>query len=169
MENAFIAASAAIFIAYLTQFTAEQYRRFRDGSSIAAGIAGELSSYKEAPALIRDQFAKIRDAVRAGCRSSVWIRPIPKPTDLYLPRIVDKIGILGPELCEQIVFVYANLEAFRAVQQIIMNDFSEMNDEELLLRIDAAEAALSRAHEVGSKLIPLLHARTTKKFFSRAL
>jgi hypothetical protein len=38
----------ALLVAWVTAFLAEDYRRFRDGTSLAAALAGELQAYLEA-------------------------------------------------------------------------------------------------------------------------
>jgi hypothetical protein len=41
---ALIAGGVTLAVAYINSFLAESYRRFRDGSALAASLAGELGS-----------------------------------------------------------------------------------------------------------------------------
>ena len=111
--SALIAASVALIAVYCTQFLAESYRRFMDGSSLAAGIAGELSSHKEAIPHIRLTLRTVQEITEIGRQEEIMLRSFDKPVDRYFDQVVGKVGALGPHLAERIIYVYSNLHAFR--------------------------------------------------------
>lgn len=161
-----IAASAALIVAFLTQFLAESYRRLRDGSSLAAGIAGELISYKEALPMLRVTLKQTSEVAAAGAKDQIRLRPFEKPVDRYFDEVVGDIGLLGPELVEPVIYVYNNLNAFRGAFVQICAEHRNMDAPELIARITLCSQALERA---ASKMLTLelaLEKRSSRKFFS---
>lgn len=79
MQNAFLVALLAggitLAAAYLNSFVAENYRRHRDGSALAAGILGELSSYAEAWPTLEEMLDGIIIAIDTGQRGDLAFRP----------------------------------------------------------------------------------------------
>lgn len=162
MEAAIITASGAIIAVLLTQFVAEAYRRFRDGSALAAGLAGELSSYKEA-------FPQLEAAFEVWCKCTGGhelypLRPMEQPIDQYYAKTVEKIGLLGPGIVEDIVYVYSNLGAFRLSLSMLTKHFKEMSLDEFKGRAANSYASLNRARVRGEVLVPRLVARSHQTF-----
>lgn len=162
MEAAIITASGAIIAVLLTQFVAEAYRRFRDGSALAAGLAGELNSYKEAFPVMDAAFTQW--GACTGGHENFPLRPMEQPIDLYYSKIVEKIGLLGPDLVEDVVYVYSNLGAFRLALSMLTKHFKEMSLDEFKLRVGGSHTALKRARARGETLVPLLLARSHQTF-----
>lgn len=163
--SAWIAASAALAAVFATQFVAENYRRFKDGSALAGGIAGELSSYKGSADIMRPRILGWMAASREG--KPLTFRPFERPVDMFFDEVVGKIGLLGPALVEHTVYVYANLRAFRMGLEIITTKHAEMSAAELQERCSLCLEALGRAETRGLFLLPWLHHRANQSFLSR--
>lgn len=153
---AIIAASGALIVAFVNSIIAEVYRRRQDRKALAAGIAGELASYEPALPMLRRILHAMIDAVEGGSRSAISFRPFEKPKDVFFEKAVDKLGLLGPKLVEDTVFVYSNLNAFRTSFALISAQFSEMSDEELKMRCTNCLEALDRAEQRGTCLVVAL-------------
>lgn len=139
---AWIAASAAIAAVYMTQFLAESYRRFKDGAAIAAGLAGELSSYSESLPQMRGFLTAALQAASTGQGKLLKFRKFEKPVDRFFDEVVGKLGLLGPDLAEQVIYVYSNVDAFRVALVMISEGHLEMNDVELVERLKRCREAL---------------------------
>lgn len=161
---ALIGGMVALAVAYLNGILAESYRRFRDGSALAAGLAGELASYRPAWPLLKAMLDSIAQSISQGQRQAVILRPFERPRDLVFEESVGKLGLLGPELVEDVVFVYSNIRAFRMAFELLTHSASEMSDDELLNRCAACKDALARASERGEPLVVSLRARATQAF-----
>ena len=155
LAAAIIAASIALIIAFVNSIVAELFRRRKDRMALAASIAGELASYEPAWPLIRQGLRTTIDAIEAGSRSSVSFRPFEKPRDFVFEKAVERLGLLGPALVEDTVYVYGNLNAFRVSFALIGAHFSDMSDVELKARCIACLEALDRA---AQKALPLVAA-----------
>jgi hypothetical protein len=77
---------------------------------------------------------------------------------------VAKLGLLGVDLSENVVFVYSNIGAFRAAMEVIARDEKEMTDEELRARCVACKDAMGRAVSRGIDLIRDLRRRANQPF-----
>lgn len=164
MEAAVITASGAIIAVLLTQFVAEAYRRFRDGSALAAGLAGELMAYKDAFPIL-EAALKEWSTLQSG-HEGLALRPMERPVDLYYKEAVGKIGVLGPDLVEDIVYVYANLNGFRIGLEMLTKSFKEMGPVEFRQRASSCYMLLNQAHTRASALLPRLDVRARKIFLS---
>lgn len=104
-----IAASGALVVAFLNSIVAEIYRRHRDRKALAAAIAGELLSYEPAQPLIRQALLRTIEQIEHGARDAVLFRPFEKPKDFVFEKAVERLGLLGPKLVEDVVYVYGNI------------------------------------------------------------
>lgn len=91
---ALIAGVVALVVAYLNGILTESYKRFRDGSALAAGLAGELASYLPAWPLLKTSLDSIVGAIESGQRWTVCLRPFERPRDLVFEESVSKLGLL---------------------------------------------------------------------------
>lgn len=163
MTIALVSASATLIVAFLTQFVAEKYRRFNDATALAAGILGELSAYKGGAEKLRPRITGWMEMAQAG--EVIKMRPFDRPVDVYFDAVVEKIGLLGPDLTQHIVYVYANLRAFRLGLEIIAKFSEEMASEELIARCTLCLESLERADQRGKFLEFHLQARCRMHFF----
>lgn len=74
------------------------------------------------------------NALDAGDRDKLSFRPFEKPKDFVFEKAVERLGLLGPKLVEDTVYVYGNLNGFRMSFGLICAHFTEMSDRELRAR-----------------------------------
>lgn len=161
---ALIAGAVALTVAYVNSFLAESYRRFCDGSALAASLAGELAAYEPAWPIIVNMLETSISEIDSKARKPTFLRPIERPRDFVYEDAVKKLGLLGTHLSENVVFVYSNIGAFRIAMEIIARDEKEMNDEELRARYVACKEAMGRAVTRGIDLIRELRERANEPF-----
>jgi hypothetical protein len=161
---ALIAGAVALAVAYVNSFVAESYRRFRDGSALAASLAGELAAYEPAWPIITKMLDSIIESVDAGARKPTYLRPFDRPNDLVFENAVGKLGLLGARSAENVVFVYSNLRAFRVALELICRYEKEMSNEELRFRCVACKEAIGRAVSRGTDLLQELRQRSSQAF-----
>ncbi|MGJ7508890.1 hypothetical protein [Variovorax sp. GT1P44] len=164
MATAVIAGCVALTVAYLTQFVSESYKRHREGSAIAAAIAGELGSYQPAWPMLADMLRSWLDLVQRGNRAAIAFRPFERPKDMVIDEVIDKLGLLGAAQVEAVVSVYSNIRAFRVGLELIMKEHDTMTDAELIGRCHAMQGALDRAAQIGEPLVKRLRARADQAF-----
>jgi hypothetical protein len=156
MLAAIIAASAALIVAFLNSIVAELFRRHNDRVALAAAIAGEIASYEPALPIIQQMLNATIHAVETNNRGAITFRPFEKPRDFVFEKAVEKLGLLGPKLVEDTVYVYGNLNAFRASLALISTHSGEMPDAELRIRSTACLEALNRAAQRAGPLVVAL-------------
>jgi hypothetical protein len=161
---ALITGGIALAVAYVNSFLAESYRRFRDGSALAASLAGELAAYEPAWPIIVNALDVIINAIDSRARKPTFLRAMERPRDFVYEDAVKKLGLLGAHLSENVVFVYSNVGAFRVAMEIIARDEKDMTDEELRMRCIACKDALGRAVTRGTDLIRDLRKRANAPF-----
>jgi hypothetical protein len=154
-----LGALASVAVGIIANFLAEDYRRWRDGAALSAAIAGELASYQPAEPILRGMFSTWAHKVGCGEREDLTFRQFDKPTDLVFDSMVAKIGLLEPELIEDIVYVYGNLRGMRTAMMMVINEHSTMDDDEFMRRAHACIDALSRSTERGTPLVAALKTR----------
>jgi hypothetical protein len=96
---------------YGSNFLAEDYRRFRDGRSLAGALAGELESHGEPIPSVKAGLESMGDKVLAGDKLELPEWPIPNSP--VFEENAAKIGLLGPDLARDVAYVYEHLRAFR--------------------------------------------------------
>lgn len=92
---------------YGSNFLAEDYRRFRDGRSLAGALAGELESHGEPIPRIKAGLESMGNKVLAGEKLELPEWPI--PTSPIFEENAAKIGLLGPGLARDVAYVYEHL------------------------------------------------------------
>lgn len=162
---AVISASGAVGIGFATTFVGERYRRFHDGSALAAALAGELASYETAWPLIDVLLASLLAAAEQGAQSRLKLRPFERPRDRVYEDSVGKLGLLGVDLVESVVYVYSNIAAFRLALDLVMREHGTMDEVEFKARCEAARGCVDRAVARGASLLPALRARAIEAFF----
>jgi hypothetical protein len=164
LSAALMAGAVTLSAAYINSFVAESYRRHRDGSALAAGILGELASYEAAWPMLKTMLLGIISAIDDGKREGISFRTIERPKDRFFDEAVGKLGALGSDFVEEIVYVYGNIGGFRLGLEVISKEFDNIGDAELRHRCVTCIAAIDRAGERSSTLLPLLRKRATEKF-----
>lgn len=151
-----IAASAALIVSFINSILADAFRRHQDRKIMAASIAGELASYAPALPNVMRMLHEIITAIERRSRSSIIIRPYDQPKDYVFEKIVERLGLLGPKLAEDVVFTYSNLNTFRVSFGLIVMHFNEMPDAEAHARCLACLEVLNTTYQRGISLIASL-------------
>jgi len=160
--TAMIGAAALLTVAYVNSFVAEGYRRFLDGTTLAAALAGELKSHFTAITLLNQIFDTLRDSVKHG--KPLSIRRIPIPTDPIFDAAATKIGLLGTVLAHDTVYIYEQLRAFRMAMDIISELHREMDQAELETRLSYCQEVLGKNVAKAEQLIDDLEHFANRKF-----
>ena len=161
---ALLAGAVALAVAFINTFLSESYKRFRDGTTLAASLAGELAAYEEAWPILSEMLNSIVSATETGKPNLEQLRPIERPRDVVYEKSIEKLGLLGASAAENVVYVYSNINAFRIAFEIIARDHVSMSKEELKVRCLACRNALDRAAARGKVLIGSLRDRASAKF-----
>lgn len=159
--SALIAACVALIVAYTVNFVAEDFRRFRDGATVAAALAGELSSHALALPQIRVNLNRWIELARKEMRVSD--RLFDFPTDPVFDAYIDKLGLLDSQMVEDIVFVYQQIRFFRVGFRIIL-EHQEMPFDELIARCSVLLQTVDRANGRGELLLLNLKSRATERY-----
>jgi hypothetical protein len=167
VSAALIGGAVALAGAYATNFAAHSYRNFRDGSTIAAALAGELATYFEAYSILRPAFAHWIEAIDSGQREVLVFRSFERPKDMVFPEYVDRLGLLGPSLVEDVLYVYGNIGGLRVGQQMVNEHYRDMSDAELRARLGSCLDAMNRAVTRGAPLLAALRLRAAQHFLLR--
>ena len=116
---ALIAGGVALAVAFVNTFVSESYKRFRDGSTLAASLAGELAAYEDAWPARSDMLKSVASVAAFDKPNLQELRPIERPRDLVYEKSVEKLGLLGARTAEGVVYVYSNINAFRIAFELI--------------------------------------------------
>jgi hypothetical protein len=165
VERSLIAAlltlTGTLIAGFLSTFLAEDYRRFRDRASFAGAIAGELASYNEAWPMLEELLPKLINA--ANNQNKLTIPRIEKPTDRVFDNCVAQIGLLGPELAEDVAYVYNNINAFRV--SFISSSAPDLSSLQIAATLQGGLDAMNRAKIRGEQLPKKLRELASEKYF----
>jgi len=153
----------ALLAAYATVFLAEDYRRFRDGTSLAAALAGELQAYLEA----FERGTPTLEAIRKHLDSGVPLRympPFKPPSDPVYDAGVARLGLLGPEIARDVAYTYQNVNAFRVAYSNMTKTYLKVETHIVLGTLDGAIAAATKAEERGKLALKQLDVRARARY-----
>lgn len=149
---AMIAGLVALIVAALSNFGAEAYKRHKETTTIAAGLAGELAVYMDALPIILASWGHLQ---RRAAEGELLIVPkVPMPTNPVFDSCVSKLGMLGAEVAEEVAYVYTTVHAFRGLMANVHEDGTTA--ERQAAAIAGALWAAQRAHDRGKALLPKL-------------
>jgi hypothetical protein len=149
LTGALIGFGGSVLVSFIANFCAEDYRRHRDSRALAGALAGELSSYKDAWPQLRASLRTMHDNARSGIR--LTLPKFPKPVDRVFEANVARLGLLGPELSEEIAYVYNQFNAFRELFRTLMEEPELAADQQaarLAVCITTLERAVARAEQL---------------------
>lgn len=161
---AFIAGAVAFGVAYINSVLSESYRRFRDRTTLAASLAGELGAYENAWPILTEMLDQLIEGAEADSPALGFLRPMERPKDFIYEKSVERLGLLGASACESVVYVYSNINAFRQAFEIIAREHKEMSPLEIQSRAKGCQAALQRAATRGEVLLNSLRRISNAKF-----
>ncbi len=150
LTAAVIAASVTVIVGYLTTFAAEQYKRHRDKTALAAALAGELASHKAAIPALQSALDALLKQLQSG--EPIKRAKFDKPVDVVFDSNVEKLGLLGSETVETVVFVYNQLKAFRSSFAPLLTD-PNVDNEHAIGIVLVCQTLIANAVDHG---IPLL-------------
>lgn len=152
--GAAIATATALVVFWLTTFVGEDYRRARDAKALAAGLAGELESFKlgleAAEETVRALIAQLENGGR------VSKRPIPEPPESVYAANLARVGILGASIGKDLPLAYHMLYAFRVAMTVAFSADNPVEQKLVLLR---ALEHIGDANHVLPGLLAKLQAR----------
>lgn len=153
----------ALLVAWVTAFLAEDYRRFRDGTSLAAALAGELQAYLEAFERGNPILLEIRQHLEKGVPLK-YMPPFKPPTDPVYDSGVARLGLLGPEIARDVAYTYQNVNAFRVGYANMTKTYSKVESFIVLGALDGVIDAATKAKERGTVAVKQLDARARAKY-----
>lgn len=162
--SAMIAGAVAVLGIYLTQFLAERYRRFHDGSAVAAGLLGELNAYRANYNAMQGSLGTWIAMAQNGRRESIKIRGVDDVEDLFFEQAVPKLGLLGADLVAEILYIYTSIRAARKMLVVLENQHADMADEEFVGRCQFVRGIFDDAWDRGLVLLPKLKDRANASF-----
>lgn len=136
---------------YVNNFLAEDYRRFRDGNALAGALAGELASHMLAFPFLKAMLTAQVNSIKSGHNPA--FRHFDPPNDPIYESGVSKLGLLGSELAEDVAFAYQQIRAFRLNYALVLSQHEEMDNHEIMARLEGCLATILRGEERANKLL----------------
>lgn len=113
INTALIALSGVLVGAYVNNFAAEDFRRFRDSQALAGALAGELASIQVTLPDLLSALNNMKAKVRANERLD--LHEFPQPSSPIFEANTQRVGLLDPGLAREVAFVYERVRAFRVL------------------------------------------------------
>lgn len=113
-----MAAGVSLLVALVANFGSESYKRHRDSAALAGSLAGEIAAFEEGIDLVRETWPKIIPQLEEH-------GPLKFP-DYVVPKLMiyeanaGKIGMLGPQLAEDVGLFYSRTFAFQQIARMAM-------------------------------------------------
>lgn len=162
--SAIFGGAVAVLGIYLTQFVAENFRRFRDGSALAAALLGELRAYRPgAPNLIA-AVNEWEELSRNGQKDRLGFRKFDDTKLAVWESSVGKVGLLGVGLVEDVVLVYSKMTAVAVALTILHDHYQEMPAAEFEARCRLIASQVEDIAKRADVAIPRLEARASARF-----
>jgi hypothetical protein len=114
---ALIGFSSAVLVGFFGHFVAEDYRRFRDSQSIAAALAGEMSSIISSLQDLHLGLSGMK--VVLDREQPIHLPEIPDQSSSIFEANAEKIGLLGADFAGKVAFTYDQIRAFRTSFQLL--------------------------------------------------
>lgn len=157
-----LAPAATLVGLFVVNFVAESYKRFKNGSVLAAGIVGELRGYEPAwPMLINMMNVIIAAHTPEDAKKfDAKFRGEPEtPKDRVFEGNVANLGLLGPELATKVSELYGRFLGFRAAFRNLHNHYAEMSVVESREHARFIRKWLEDIKTLHDETIPLLEQR----------
>jgi len=161
---ALIALLGIIIAGFLSTIVAEDYRRFRDGTGLAAALAGELASYMLATEIMLPIVDGLQRATIATGGVSLLPQEMHMQPDPVFDAGVGNLGLLGTELAEDTAFVYQQLRAFRGTYKLLSAPNLQLGQTQTLAILAGWKGTLERAQGRGKPLVVSLKSRANQPY-----
>jgi len=162
INTALIALLGVLCGAYINNFAAEDFRRFRDGQALAGALAGELASIQASlPDLLT---ALKRMSERARDRECLDLQEMPQSASPIFEANAQKIGLLVPEVAREVAFVYERVRAFRSLFHYLSKYHGDMQFERRKSIIQGIVQMVDGGEERIDALVKSLDEHAKKKW-----
>lgn len=160
-------AAVTLVTVYLTQFVAERYRRFAEGSTLAAGFAGDLAAHRHGEVDYEFVFKELEKLRKEGKRAEVMGQGRPEPhhhEERFFHTVIGKVGLLGPDLAGRVIGLYRDMAFYAEQAKYIDEHHADMQNDELHGRLELVLRTWKSAMELRDELVPLLKSRANERF-----
>lgn len=162
LNTALIAFIGVLAGGYLNNFLGEDYRSFRDSQALAAALAGELDSHASAVKILRPGLDNMLEHIKKG--NKLALPEFPPPPSPVFEALVEKIGLLGPDLAREVAYVYEQIRAFRITLHQVSKYHLEMSENWRAVMVQNATDRINSATEKGEVLVKNLDAHARSKY-----
>lgn len=162
MDAAIYSLAGTIAVAGIGTFLNERYKRHLDAASAAAALAGELASYLSAFKSFDVSLNVLVSQAEAG------VLRIPEQgqmMDTAYDAYVDKIGLLGPRLAEDVAAVYGAIRGFRAALSPVTKPDRRADAAYDVASLRVAHMFAQGARAKAVSLVELLRLRARSSFW----
>lgn len=162
-----ITAAVTLVTVYLTQFLADRYRRFAEGSMLAAGFAGDLAARRHGEVDYEYLFKELEKLRKEGKRVEVRGSGRPEPhqhEERFFHSVIGKVGLLGPDLAGRVISLYRDMAFFAEQAKYVDQHHADMKNDELHGRLELILSTWKSAMELRDELVPLLKSRANEQF-----
>ncbi|KAF2393163.1 hypothetical protein [Pseudomonas frederiksbergensis] len=122
---ALIAFTSALLVGFGAHFVAEDYRRFRDSTAIAASLAGEMGSIILSLPGLRTSLTEMKDSLDK--RQPIALPEMPHQPSPIFEANAERIGLLGADFAGRVAFTYDQIRAFRTSFQLVSKHHTTMD------------------------------------------
>ena len=163
LNTALIAFVGVLAGGYVNNFVAEDFRRFRDSQALAAALVGELDSHASAVDELKPALKTVFEIARSG--QPLSLQELPMASSPIFEANVEKIGLLGSKLANDVAFVYEQIRAFRVAFHQLSIHHKEMTPEWRAATVTSCEKAIDRATNRGKPLLASLASHAKKRYW----
>ncbi len=156
---AIIAASAVIVTSMVSNFLGEAFKRHREKVSVASGLVGELCAYRENIDPAKTVFGAAKNMALGG--QHLPMQKIPLQTNRFYEANISKLGMLGPQIAGDVVYVYGHIQAYMVLASML----HEAEDAKHLAgMLSMMLLSIEKAERRGDPLLDALKAIAQSKF-----
>jgi hypothetical protein len=162
-----ITAAVTLVTVYLTQFLADRYRRFAEGSTLAAGFAGDLAARRHGDLDYEYLFKELEKIRKEGKRVEVLGPGRPEPDhheERFFHSVIGKVGLLGPDLAGRVIGLYRDMAFYVEQARYVEEHHADMKNDEFHGRLELVLTTWKSAMESRDELVPLLKSRANERF-----
>ncbi|MBA8735340.1 hypothetical protein [Chromobacterium violaceum] len=141
LQGAVIGATGALVAGFFANFMAEDYRRFREAKALSGAIYGELTSITSGLDELSESIDKVISALELG--GSIKLPEIQFPKNDIYEEYMGRLGLLDSSVVENIVYVYSQINSFRASYSLLCKP--KLSGAMKIKYLKAARNSLNRA------------------------
>lgn len=160
INTALIAVLGVLGGAYINNFAAEDFRRFRDSQALAGALAGELASIRVSFPDLLTALNNMRAQVQA--REPLDLQEFPQASSPIFEANAGKIGLLSAVLAREVAFVYERVQAFRVLFHHLSKHHKDMKDEQRIALVQSCIQLVDGGKEKIEALVDSLDDHTHK-------